>query len=187
MVLSLPIISATIVALPVPKAVATPPFWVPALGGWGLAIGGTPLFVVTGKTFGADVIHWAEFVTSRTYGGVEYVPIARNCPEPCKFCRPIELGMIVSESRSCGAAVSEVASVAVFDTTEPSLLLSTAVIVLLPAAKFVASPVELIEPAVGELELHFNCGELVTSCCNPVVPKVARAMNCAVSFRVESV
>jgi hypothetical protein len=169
-VLSLPIISATIVALPVPKAVATPPFWVPALGG-------TLLFVVTGKTFGAVVIHWVEFVTSRTYGGVENVPIARNCPEPCKFCRPIELGMIVSESRSCGAAVSVVANVAVFDITEPSLLVSTAVIVLLPAPKSLASPPALIEPAEGTLEFHFNCEELVTSCCKPVVPEVARAMN----------
>jgi hypothetical protein len=85
--------------------------------------------------------------------------------------------MIVSESRSCGAAVRVVVSVAVFDTTEPSLLVSTAVMELTPAAKFLASPVALIEPAVGALEFHFNCGELVTSCCKPVVPEVARAMN----------
>jgi hypothetical protein len=170
------------VALPLPQALATPPFCEPE-------VGAALLFVVTGKTFGADVIHWvwAEFVRSRTYGGVANVPIARNCPADCKFPTVIELGMIVSERRSCGAAVRVVANVAVFDTTDPSLLVSTAVMVLLPAAKFLATPIALIEPAEGRLEVHFSCGELVTSCCRPVVPEVARAMNCAVSFRVESV
>jgi hypothetical protein len=145
------------------------------------------LFVVTGKTLGEDVIHVAVFVRSRTYGGVANVPIARNCPEPCKFPKVIPLGMIERESRSCGAAVNAVVRVAVFDTTEPSLLVSTAVMVLVPAAKFFASPLALIEPAVGRLELHLSCGEPVTSCCKPVVPEVAIAINCAVWFRVERV
>jgi hypothetical protein len=170
MVPSLPVASAVITALPVPKALATPPFCEPEVGD-GL------LFVVTGKTFGADVIQVAEFVRSRTYGAVANVPIARNCPEPCKFPKLIPLGMIERESRSCGAAVSAVVSAAVFDTTEPSLFVSTAVMVLLPAAKFLASPVALIEPAVGKLEIHFNCGEAVMTCCKPVVPEVAIAIN----------
>jgi hypothetical protein len=159
-------------ALPFPHALATPPFWLPD-------VGAALLFVVTGKTLGADVIHVAVFVRSRTYGGLEKVPIARNCPVPCKLLRPMELGITVSESRSCGAAVRVVVSVAVFDTTEPSLFVSSAVMVLFAAAKFLASPVALIEPAVGTLELHFSCGELVISCCRPVVPEVARAMNWA--------
>jgi hypothetical protein len=155
---SVPLASAMMAALPFPHALATPPFWLPD-------VGAALLFVVTGKTLGADVIHVAVFVRSRTYGGLEKIPM--------------ELGITVSESRSCGAAVRVVVSVAVFDTTEPSLFVSSAVMVLFAAAKFLASPVALIEPAVGTLELHFSCGELVISCCRPVVPEVARAMNWA--------
>jgi hypothetical protein len=180
MVPSLPVASAMMVAFPAAQALATPPFCEPE-------VGDALLFVVTGKAFGADVIHVAELVRSRTYGGVANVPIARNCPEAFKFPTSIELGMIVSESRSCGAAVSEVVRAAVLVTTEPSLFVSSAVIVLVPAARSLARPVALIEPAVGALEFHLICGELVTSTCKPVVPEVARAMNWAVWFRVERV
>jgi hypothetical protein len=50
MVPSLPFVSATMTAVPFPKALATPAFCEPEV---------TPalLFVVTGKTLGADVIH----------------------------------------------------------------------------------------------------------------------------------
>jgi hypothetical protein len=50
MVPSLPFTSATMTPLPVPKALATPAFCEPE-------VGAALLFVVTGKTFGADEIH----------------------------------------------------------------------------------------------------------------------------------
>jgi len=64
--------------------------------------------------------------------------------------------MIVRESRSCGAAVSVVAKVAVPVTTEPSLFVNSAVIRLLPVPESLARPFAFIEPTAGRLELHFS-------------------------------
>jgi hypothetical protein len=91
----------------------------------------------------------------------------------------MEPGIIDSESKSAGKAVRLVVSVAEFVTTEPSLLVNSAVIVLRPAPRSLATPVELTEPIVAALELHLICGELVTSCCRPVAPDVPNAMNWA--------
>src|ERR1700720_3541934 len=55
------------------------------------------MLLVTGKTFGADVIQVAELVRSLTVGAVENVPIARNCPVSCKLPTVIVLGRMVSE------------------------------------------------------------------------------------------
>jgi hypothetical protein len=53
--------------------------------------------VVTGNLFGSEVNQVAELVTSLTIGGLENVPIARNCPLSRKLLKTIPLGMMVSE------------------------------------------------------------------------------------------
>jgi hypothetical protein len=113
----LPFASTIMVAVPVPAALTTPPFSLPELGA-------ALLFVVTGNRFGKEVSHVAVFVMSLTYGGVENVPMARNCPLPPKLPTVIELGITVTESRSCGVAVIVVVNVAEPETTLPSELVS---------------------------------------------------------------
>jgi len=174
---SVPVASAMMVALPFPKALATPPFSLP---------GAALLLVVTGNTFGPDEIQLTELVRSLMVGGVENVPIAKNCPVSPKFPTVIELGIMVTESRSWGAAVSEAARLAVLDTTVPSAFVNSAVIVVAPAAKSVANPDALTEATVGALELHLIWVEFVTSVCRPVDPEVPSAINCPVSPNVDS-
>jgi len=125
-------------------------------------------------------------VRSLVYGGVEKLPIARYSPVAARFPTLIELGIIDSDSRSDGSAVRLVVRVAELETTEPSLFVRTAVIVLAPAPRSLARPVGPTEPIVGALEVHLICGELVTSCCKPVEPEVAKAMNWACWFRTVS-
>jgi hypothetical protein len=88
---SLPVVSAMILALPVPYAVTIPAV-APIL---------PALLVLTVKTLGAEEIQVSvgELVRSLTVGGVENVPIARNCPVSCKLSTVIELGRMVSESK----------------------------------------------------------------------------------------
>src|ERR1700722_2995126 len=81
-----PVASAIMVALPFPYAVTIPAFAPPL---------GTPdPLVFTGKTLGEEVSHCTELVRSRVVGGVEYVPMARNCPASSKLPTVIEVGMI---------------------------------------------------------------------------------------------
>ena len=115
-----------------------------------------------------------EFVRSLTYGTVENVPIARNCPVSCKFPTVIELGIMVSESRGSAGAVFETATLAVFDTTLPSGFVNSAVIVLLPTLTPVIRPVELTVAMDGVLELHAIWLELVTFVRRPVLPDVRK-------------
>jgi hypothetical protein len=116
--------SAIIVAPPVPYAVTIPALAPPL----GLPV---PL-VFTGKTLGADVSHVTEFVRSLTEGGVEYEPMARNCPWSRRLPTVIEAGTMVSESRGSGAGVKVTLTVADDETREPSGLDSMAVMVLAP-------------------------------------------------------
>jgi hypothetical protein len=111
------------------------------------------------------------------YGGDENVPTARKFPVSCKFSTVIELGMIVSESRGSGAAVSETATVAVFDTTLPSGFVNNAVMVLVPALKPLTSPDAFTEAIDGMLELHCIWTEAVTSSRRPLLPEVPSAIN----------
>jgi hypothetical protein len=53
---------------------------------------------VIGNTFGAEVSHLTELVTSLTVGAAEKVPIARNCPLEVKLPKTIPLGMMVSDT-----------------------------------------------------------------------------------------
>ena len=88
--------------------------------------------------------------------------------------------MMVSESRGSGAAVREIATVAVPDTTLPSGFVNSAVMVVDPALTPSASPDALTVAIVGMLELHVIWDELVTSVLRPVLPVVASAINCPV-------
>src|SRR5271167_4469973 len=115
-----------------------------------------PELVLTGKTLGnAEIqVRLGEFVRSLTKGAVAYVPIARNCPVSCKLPTDTVLGIMVSESRGSGAAVSETVTVPVFDTTLPSAFVNSAVMVLVPALRPVTSPAALTVAIEGMLELH---------------------------------
>jgi hypothetical protein len=137
------------------------------------------VLVLTGNTLGTAEIHVSvgEFVRSRTYGGVENVPIARNCPVSCKFPTVIELGIMVSESRGCGGAVSETVTDAAPDTTLPSVFVNDALMVVVPALNPVTRPDALTEAMEELLEVHLTWLKLVTSCCSPVVPDVPSAIN----------
>lgn len=138
------------------------------------------MFVLTGKTLGVEESQVTVLVRSLTYGAVEKVPIARNCPVACKFPTEMELGMMLSESRGSGAAVSDTLTAEVAVTTEPSGLVSSAVIVVLPTLTPWASPVDVTVAIEGTLEVHFTSGELVTSSTKPELPEVPRAINCPV-------
>jgi hypothetical protein len=136
----------------------------------------------TGKTLGAEVSHCTELVRSLVVGGVEYVPMARNCPASSKLFTVIELGMIWSDSSGSGAGVSVTLTVEKFETSEPSGFFSSAVMVLVPRLTPVVRPFPEARPLVtvatdGMLEIQVICGELVTSSSSPVVPEVASAMN----------
>jgi hypothetical protein len=173
--------SAMMVAEPLAKAVTIPavaPTHGVVAGG---VVGGHP-FEFTGKLLGKEEIHLSEesFVRSLTYGTVEKVPIARNCPVSKISPTEITLGTTVNESRGSGAVVSETAMVAVEVTTLPSGLVNWAEMVVLPALRPVARPDELIEAMEGALELHWSCDALVTFMLLPVLPDVPSAINCAV-------
>src|ERR1700761_4565880 len=86
-------------------------------------------------------------------------------------------GMIVSESRGSGAAVIATETFAAPDTTLPSGLLSTAVIVVEPALRPVMSPEALTEAIDGELDCQAIWVDAVTSCWRPVLPEVASAIS----------
>jgi hypothetical protein len=169
-----PVASAIMVALPVPYAVTIPAFAPPL---------GTPdPLLFTGKTLGAEVSHCTELVRSLVVGGVEYVPMARNCPLSRRLPTVIVLGMIWSESSGSGAGVSVTVSCAELVTSELSGFFNSAVIVLVPRLTPVAWPFPEARPLEtvatdGILEIHWSCGELVTSSSSPVVPEVASAMN----------
>jgi hypothetical protein len=135
------------------------------------------LFELTGKTSGNEERQTTEFVRSLMYGAAENVPKARKFPVSCKFPTVIELGIIVSESRGSGAAVSETVTVAVFETTLPSAFVNSAVIVVLPALAPATSPDAFTEAIDGALELHWIWFELVTFCWRPVLPDVPSAIN----------
>jgi hypothetical protein len=82
--------------------------------------------VLTGKAFGKDESHVVvgSFVTSRTNGAVEKVPIARNWPESWKSSTVIEVGMMLSEvidSSEVPVPLIVTETVALAVTTEPSV------------------------------------------------------------------
>jgi hypothetical protein len=64
-----------------------------------------PVLVLTGKELGKVEIQVTELVRSLTYGAVENVPIAKNCPDPCKLSTVSALGRIVSDTRGSGGGV----------------------------------------------------------------------------------
>jgi hypothetical protein len=171
--------SAMMVAPPLPYAVTIPaeaPVFPPEL-------------VSTGKTLGKVEIQVSvgEFVRSLTYGAVENVPIAKNCPDPCKLRTVSEFGIIVSESRGSGAGVEVTVTEAVAVNTlagvEPEAgFVHSAVMVVDPTLTPLTTPFpegspEVIEAYVGMLEVHVSCGEFVTSWIRPELPYVARAIN----------
>ena len=103
---------------------------------------------------GAEESQVTEFVRSLTVGEVEYVPIARKFPVSCKLPTVILPGIMMSESRGSGAAVSVTATVAVADTTLASGFVHSAVIVVEPGFAPVASPEGLMLAIVGILDVH---------------------------------
>jgi hypothetical protein len=124
--------SAMMVALPFPYAVTIPadaPVFPPEL-------------VSTGKILGKEEIQVTESVRSLTYGGVENVPIAKNCPDPCKFSTVSELGIIVSEIIGCGGGEFVTVTEAVPYTTFAGVE---------PFAGFVHSAVMVAEPVFTPL------------------------------------
>jgi hypothetical protein len=145
---SLPVASAMMTAPPVPYAVTIP----------AVAPKVPEVLVFTGKTLGAEEIQFSvgEFVRSLVAGGVENVPIARNCPVSCKLPTVIEVGMMASDRKFCGAAVMESAIVEMLDTTVPSGFNNTAVMTAVPVPKFVTSPVALTDATDGILELQVS-------------------------------
>lgn len=157
-----------ITAFPLPYAVTTPA----GAAGFGFPVP----FVFTGKIFGAEDSHVTEFVRSRTVGGVENVPMAKNWPVSCRFPTVTEVGISVSERSGSGAGVVVTVTAAVAETTDPSGFVSSAVIVVLPALTPVTKPAGLIVAMEGALELHAICFEPVTSSCTPD-PAVASATN----------
>jgi hypothetical protein len=111
-----------------------------------------------GKTLGKEEIQISEgeFVRSLTNGAVENVPIARNCPVPCKLPTEILLGITVRERRLF-AWLPEVGRVTVSITLElasPLNAIAPAVMVVVPAATPVTRPEALTVATVGVLELQ---------------------------------
>jgi hypothetical protein len=97
----------------------------------------------------------------------------------------IELGIMVSDNSGCGDCVRVTVTAAVLDTTEPSGFLSSAVMLVDPTLTPFTRPLpegcpEVIVAIDGILEAHWICEEFVTSCCRPVPPIVASAINCPV-------
>jgi hypothetical protein len=112
--------------------------------------------------------------------------MARNCAVSCRLPTVTVAGMMVSERSGSGAAVLVTVMAAVLETTLPSVLVNSAVMVLVPALRPVTSPDWLTEAMDGMLELHLIWAELVTSASRPVVPEVPRAMNWPVWPEAES-
>ena len=97
----------------------------------------------------------------------------------------ISLGMIESESKGFGGAVSATETVAVADTTVLSVFVHTAEMVVVPTLAPVTTPfpdgrLQVMDATDGMLEVHVKFGELVTSSVSPVAPDVPIAMNCPV-------
>jgi hypothetical protein len=148
----LSVASAVMVAPPLPQALTTPPFCVPPPAA-------VLLLLVTGKTFGADVIQVTEFVRSLTVGAVENVPIARNCPVSCRSRTPSVLGMMVSERMlpPLPPAVPPVDPVTVRSAvalTGPANPVELAVMTVEPALTAVATPEALMVATEGLLEVQ---------------------------------
>ena len=80
-------------------------------------------------------------------------------------------GIMVSESSGSGAVVSDTETVALPLTTEPSLFVSNAVIVLVPTDPPETRPLELTAATDGMLEFQVIFGELVTFSRSPYYPK----------------
>ncbi len=117
--------------------------------------------VITGKTLGVEDSHVTEFVRSLMYGGCENVPTARKFPVACRLPTVIELGTSWSDRSGTGAGVSVTVTDAVLETTEPSGFLSSAVMVLEPAALPVTSPLpegspDAIVAIDGILDAHWS-------------------------------
>jgi hypothetical protein len=124
------------------------------------------VLVLTGKTLGREEIQVSvgEFVRSLTVGEVENVPIARNCPVSCKLPTVIELGIMVSESRSPPDAPppEPVTTRVALELTGPLNAVALAVIVVVPALTPVATPEALTVATAGTLEAQVTV--LVISC-----------------------
>jgi hypothetical protein len=115
------------------------------------------VLVLTGKTLGKEEIQVTvgEFVRSLTYGAVENVPIARNCPVPCKLPTARELGMISSERRLPALSGAELVTVRVAkELVAPLNAIPPAVIVVVPTPIAVATPEALMVATDGLLEVQ---------------------------------
>jgi hypothetical protein len=116
--------------------------------------------VSTGKTLGKEEIQVTvgEFVRSLTNGAVENVPTARNWPVSCKLPTERTLGMMVSETRTPPVEPppppAPVTVTRVLALTSPLNAVAPALMVVVPAATAVTSPVALTVATVGVLELH---------------------------------
>jgi hypothetical protein len=135
-----------------PQSLTTPPFSVPPPGG-------PLLLLVTGKTFGPDVIQVTEFVRSLTVGVVENVPIARYCPLSPKLPNTIELGIMVSERMlpplpPATPPVDPVTVRSAVELTGPLNAVAPAVIIVVPALTPVATPEALTVATEGVLEVQ---------------------------------
>jgi hypothetical protein len=147
---------------------------------------------------GKEEIQVTESVRSLTYGAVENVPIAKNCPDPCIFPTVSVPGIIVSEVIGSGGGVFVTETDAVAFTTyagvEPLAgFVHSAVMLAVPTFTPLARPggslahtgvqvcvgarVVLTVAIDGILELHVICCEFVTSSVRPELPIVASAMN----------
>jgi hypothetical protein len=141
------------------------------------------VLLLTGKTFGKAEIHVSvgEFVRSLTNGAVENVPIARNCPVPCKLPTVIELGMIASERRLPALSPAEPVTVRVaLELVAPLNAAPRAVIVVVPSLTAAATPEALMVATEGMLEVQVT--PLVIFCVEGclALPYVPTALNCAV-------
>jgi hypothetical protein len=142
------------------------------------------VLVLMGKSLGKEEIQVSvgEFVRSLVNGGLENVPIARNWPVAPKLPTERALGMMVSERRLSGSSPPfEAVTVRLaLELTSPLNAVAPAVIVVVPAATAVTSPVALTVATVGELELQVTV--LVMFCVEGrlALPNVPIAVNCVV-------
>jgi hypothetical protein len=142
------------------------------------------MLLLTGKTLGvAEIqVNVGELVRSLTVGELENVPIARNCPVSCKLPTVIELGIMVSETRSVppapppGSVITRVA----LELTGPLNAIALAVMVAMPVPTAVATPEALTVATSGALEIQVTV--FVTFCREVwlALPYVPMAVNCAV-------
>ena len=111
-------------------------------------------------------------VRSLTNGAVENVPIARNCPVPCKLPTVRVAGMMVSETSGSGAVVAETVRSAVADTTVPSGFFSSAVMVGLPAFAPVTAPVAVtVARPVAVSYTHLDVYKRQVLLCSEATPE----------------